>query len=84
MSETITKTCPACAKDLDWTDDTYFCEYCGHQFRDTPEAVVIKRFFADVKGFAELPDSHITSVMLDDYREQFAEIGVNVDEPVQS
>lgn len=84
MSEANTTTCPECSKEVTLTDDTFFCEQCGHQFRDTPETVVIKRFFADVRGFAELPDSPITSVMLDDYREQFAEIGINVDEPIQS
>lgn len=84
MSENTATTCPACGKELDWSDEYYFCEYCGHQFRDTPEAAIIKRFFADVEGFAELPNSHITSTMLDDYREQFAEIGINVDEPVKS
>lgn len=84
MSENRPTTCSTCDKEITWLPDTYYCEYCGHKLRDTPEIVVIKRFFSDIKGFAAIPASPITPVMIDDYREQFAEVGIDVDEPIQS
>ena len=80
MENTI--TCEGCNRSIEFDNNTYYCKYCGYKIRDTPEIVVIKRFFSDVKGFTAIPASPITPVMIDDYREQFAEAGIDIDEPI--